>query len=160
MAQFSDYFRGLDARVRANLRSELVTRGEAGATYFRVVVLNWSNKPQFKTRVEFNDTQYKLYIQPEGQHRMLFIWTDEGTKPHIIRPKGPGYPLRFRSGHNPKTVPVARANVGDGRSTGPWVSKYEVNHPGTEAREFRPEMQRRLEIGLQSALEQAIEKAL
>lgn len=40
-----------------------------------------------------------------------------GSKPHIIRPKGPGYPLRFRVG-------------------GHKVIAWQVHHPGTEPDPF------------------------
>ena len=49
-------------------------------------------------------------------------WVQEGTKPHVIRPKGPGYPLRFFWAKGPR---------------GPGIYRYmSVNHPGTKANRF------------------------
>lgn len=49
-------------------------------------------------------------------------WTEEGTQPHVITPRGEGYPLRF---YWPKV--------------GADVAFMRVNHPGNPARPwFRP----------------------
>jgi hypothetical protein len=62
-------------------------------------------------------------------------WIIEGTKPHPITPKGPGYPLRFFW-----------------EKIGKMVYTYHVNHPGTKPNPFteraherwEPEARRRL----------------
>ena len=44
-------------------------------------------------------------------------FSDTGTAPHIIRPRGPGYPLRFYW-----------------RKVGRVVTPYKVNHPGQRSK--------------------------
>jgi hypothetical protein len=46
-------------------------------------------------------------------------WITGGTRPHVITPKGPGYPLRFFWA-----------------KLGRVVYAYRVNHPGTKANPF------------------------
>ncbi len=71
-----------------------------------------------------------------------FIWTDLGTKRHIIRPKQQGGRLRFRVGGSPKT---RRGVIGSrrGRQGRQWVSTQRVNHPGTRARLFTATIEKR-----------------
>lgn len=68
------------------------------------------------------------------------LFMDKGTKPHKIRPRGSGYPLKFY-------WPLPK---------GPnaTVRFMEVNHPGTAARNFfsRP-MRERFHRNLQSAID-------
>ena len=52
-----------------------------------------------------------------GIPRPLGQWIQEGTRPHIITPKGAGYPLRFEVG-------------------GRVVFAYLVHHPGTKPNRF------------------------
>jgi len=59
-------------------------------------------------------TEWKV----EAQARYS-IFVHEGTKAHDIKPKGPGYPLRF---FWPKV--------------GKWVAFMSVRHPGTAAQPF------------------------
>lgn len=47
------------------------------------------------------------------------VWTDRGTSPHEIVPRGPGYPLRF---YWPKV--------------GGIVFRWRVNHPGNPAQNW------------------------
>lgn len=57
-----------------------------------------------------------------GVPQPLGGWITKGTRPHVIRPKGPGYPLRFFWAKGPK---------------GPGIYHYySVNHPGTKPNPF------------------------
>lgn len=72
-----------------------------------------------------------------------FIWTDLGTKAHIIRPKRPGGQLKFKvGGYSPKT---RRGVIGSrrGRAGRNFRSATIVRHPGTKARRFTKEIEKR-----------------
>lgn len=87
-----------------------------------------------------------------------FIWTDLGTRPHIIRSKR-GRLLRFRVGGKPKT---RRRVIGSGRgSRGKnWRSAEVVHHPGTRARQFTQEIQKRRRSAFFKAMREAHTRGL
>lgn len=75
--------------------------------------------PKLRTSqtVSHRDTAARLstrigYTAPQAN------WTEYGTPPHVIRPKGPGYPLRF---YWPRVGGV--------------VAFWKVNHPGSHKRD-------------------------
>lgn len=82
-----------------------------------------------------------------------FIWTDQGTRPHIIRSKR-GRLLRFRVGGKPKT---RRRVIGSGRGQRgkQWRSADVVHHPGTRARQFTQEIQKRRRSAFFKAMREA-----
>ena len=76
-----------------------------------------------------------------GIPRPLGQWIQEGTRPHIITPKGPGYPLRFKVGAPGSSWSGGYAqrfrNIATGRFTaGQEVRAMLVHHPGTKANRF------------------------
>jgi len=68
-------------------------------------------------------------------------WTDQGTEPHVIRPRRARV-LRFAVGGKPKTK-VRTLGSGRGKRGNRWVTKKVVHHPGTTARHFSEEVQTR-----------------
>lgn len=110
-------------------------------TYFTRITDLWDHKVDFQARKRITSQGITLYVFPTGPNKDLWIWTSGGTKPHDIAPKGPGYPLRFRTGYKPRTGRGYRYR-GPGKSVGPWVSTYKVKHPGTKAREFEKHIKR------------------
>jgi len=83
-----------------------------------------------------------------------FIWTDQGTRPHIIRSKR-GRLLRFKvGGYQPKT---RRRTLGSGRGKAgrSWRSAEVIHHPGTKAREFTREIQKRRRAPFFKAMREA-----
>jgi hypothetical protein len=80
--------------------------------------------------------------ETEGRHTRTvsttdkrMLWTDRGTKPHVISPKVAGGSLRFKVGGAPKThVRELSSTVGMVGTN--WKMAKSVNHPGTEARWF------------------------
>lgn len=103
--------------------------------WHQIVVRDWKHRPTFAVESGGGRSFRVKAINPVGKNRKIWFFVDRGTKPHLIRAK-PGGRLKFQTGYSAKTAPVARANVGTGRRTGAWVSKQQVNHPGTKAREF------------------------
>lgn len=128
--------RTIDRAVEGAL-DEMNTVGREWSGYNTRVVSNWSGKPQFTYRVIASRRQvWDLEIEARGDHAMKWVWTDKGTEPHKIPLTPRPYNLRFRTEYSARTRPVARYGVGNGRSSGDWVSVPEVNHPGTTARKF------------------------
>ncbi len=112
------------------------------------VVRTWNSRPAFSRNVRIERFRIIAEIKPKGRHAKKWFWVDQGTgggradgkgSPYIIRAKRvggkPGL-LRFRIGHNPRTLPIAKFNQGDGSSSGPFRSAREVIHPGIKARQF------------------------
>lgn len=66
--------------------------------------------------------------------RKKWRWLNEGTSPHVIRPKG-NYPLRFRTGYQAGSSPKQLFTIGASVS-GDEVRAREVHHPGFPAREW------------------------
>lgn len=67
----------------------------------------------------------------------------KGNPPHVIKPKKPGGTLRFQTGYQPHTRPVARFG-GPGQATGSTAFAKEVNHPGFPPRKFSEKINKRL----------------
>ena len=67
----------------------------------------------------------------------IYGYVDQGTRPHIIKPKRPGYPLRFNTaGFRPKTAVRQLGSSAGSPAKPPEAHAMEVQHPGTDAREF------------------------
>lgn len=128
----------------------------------RDVVRQWRNKPDFGEETFMSPDTIEYTIKPKGAKKVLaiFKYVDKGTKPHIIRPKIPGTYLKFRTGYSAMTQPIAKYNVGSGRSFGSWVSKSQVNHPGSKAREFMKDSMENLIPSLQQRVQMEITKAV
>ena len=106
----------------------------------RDVVRNWKNKPDFKDDLTVTRKRVEVVVKPGGNRRAvrIFKYVDQGTKGPYLIPKfpRPGRLLKFQPGYSAFTQPVARYNVGSGRSFGSWVSKKQVVHPGIKKRDF------------------------
>lgn len=103
-------------------------------------VSDWSDKPRFERELSIKPDLIigRLIVKGSDAAALHFMWTDQGTKAHIIRPKKAPM-LRFQTGYAPRTAPIAKAQVGDGKASGQHVSTLVVLHPGTTARQFTNE---------------------
>lgn len=135
--------------------------------YFQQVTASWKseNKPRFTIRVKRGQdfVQWQVVATSNGD---IWEWINRGTGLHgpkraayRIRPKG-NYPLRFRSGYSPKTMPIARYDVGSGKATGDYVTTYEVTHPGIKPREFDSEATKNIQPKLTRDVNNAIRRAI
>lgn len=122
---------------------------------------DWSGNPQFKREVDVKPERITGRIKATGSEAsaLHFLWTDKGTKPHIIEAKTAPM-LRFQVGYSPRTAPVAQSHVGTGQASGAYVSKFRVNHPGTDARQFTKEWVKQQSPVLLSSIKIAIESAV
>lgn len=124
-------------------------------------VSDWSDKPRFERELSIKPDVIigRLVVKGSNAAALHFMWTDQGTKAHIIRPKkAPA--LRFQVGYAPRTAPIAKAQVGDGKASGQHVSTLVVLHPGTTARQFTKEWVKQQTPVLLSEIVEAIESAV
>lgn len=136
--------RKLDA-IRAGAIEGLEEVGSQNVDYNRLATANWSGRPRFSVQVVEDGHGIELHVRAIGENASKFAWVDQGTgrwgpsKRSYKIPKrvdSDSEALRFQTGYNAKTAPIARANVGDGSYSGGWVSKKQVTHPGIRPREF------------------------
>lgn len=124
-----------------------------------LVVANWKSDVKFRSRVTITPNAIKVFIFPAGADKQIWTYVDKGTKPHVIKPKGPGYPLRFKTGYKPKTLPSpARTVFGGGGTTGPEVRAMVVNHPGTDARNFTKQIAKEMGPEIRAEIENAFRR--
>lgn len=120
-----------------------------------LVVADWKNKPEFRTRKTITAVSIKMIVFPAGDPDAVAIYgyVDQGTKPHLIVPVHAPL-LKFRTGYQPKTLArPARTVSGGGKATGPWVSAKLVHHPGSEARKFSETIARDLLSDFQKVID-------
>jgi hypothetical protein len=89
------------------------------------------------------------------------VWTmvNDGTPPHPIplEPKQDGF-LIFQTGYNAKTKPGVIGSVQGGKF-GPKIRKKQVNHPGTEPRNFDKVIQQKWTPLFKRMMEEAMRSA-
>jgi hypothetical protein len=110
---------------------------------YRKWVDTWESKPRFKVTIRRNTRKGEMtgIVSPTADEGLLQImdWLNLGTGVHRggsaypIRPKEPGYPLRFRETYTPATQPGV-IQSGQKSYSGGLVQTYEVMHPGIRAR--------------------------
>lgn len=103
-----------------------------------LIVANWSSDVGFQARKFITGDSISINVFPTGADKQIWIFVDQGTKPHTIRAKGGGR-LKFQAGtYKPKTLanPARTASGGGTVSGGVTVFPKAVNHPGTQARNF------------------------
>jgi len=115
----------LAAKIRNRIRENVSPVGKEIANGHNNIVRGWQskNKPQFASRVTFSKSGVAigLIILNANSNisngtltvnQLFNMWEFTGSRPHQIRPRGEGYPLRFQI-------------------EGQWIHTYLVNHPGT-----------------------------
>lgn len=120
-----------------------------------LVVADWKNRPEFKTRKYIRADYISMTVYPAGNPKAVEIYgyVDQGTEPHLIAPVRAPL-LIFKTGYQPKTLArPARTVPGGGKATGPTVAAKLVHHPGSEAREFSATIARDLQPGFKDTIE-------
>lgn len=153
VSDLAEFIRKRDAQLRDAMQAELEAMIVDSKTYHENAVRTWKNKP--KWRIHSMRTAGLLGAQLEviGDARQIWLWVDEGTgqygkkgSPYWIFPRRPGGRLAFQTGYDPKTRPIAKANVGSGTASGDWVTSDGVLHPGIKGREFSQTYRERILI--------------
>jgi hypothetical protein len=111
------------ARVRDEIATEI-------AKDYESTVRTWKRKPEFVTEVSM-DGGPKIEVSTDDE---IYRYVEEGTKPHLIRPRR-AKALLFPSGYRAKTLVRSIGSL-PGGSHGKTVAAQVVHHPGTLARQF------------------------
>jgi hypothetical protein len=99
-------------------------------------------------------SNYRVTVGTNNIKPYLFV--DEGTKPHTIKPKRSRY-LAFQSGYNAKTR-VGIIGSQPGGAFGAQVFAAQVHHPGYPGRKFTITIARRRQVTLNQEMSHAIAK--
>lgn len=145
--------------VRLELLNALRKEGTATKREMEKTVTTWTNPPNFETsNISLEGGNARVEVSPSGDAEAVqhWIWVDEGTRAHIIRPRGP-WRLRFQSGYRAKTK-IRQIASYVGGATGPVVYAKQVKHPGTRARKFRSEIARKRKHDFERAMRDAAER--
>jgi hypothetical protein len=126
-------------KVRQNLLNALRREGSIVKKEYEKTVATWNDPPKFEVLIGLErgaSGNATTLVGPTGTELQVskFLWTDEGTRPHVIKAKNAPN-LVFQRGFTPKTQPGKIAS-GPGQRFGDFVKKKQVNHPGTKARRF------------------------
>lgn len=122
------------------------------------IVVNWSNRVTFSSEKSIRANKINLFVFPTGPNKQIWIYVDQGTRPHRIEPRQKPlliFPWGGPDSYLPKTLPrPARTVVGGGTVRNPHIVRsLGVDHPGSEARGFskqiaediKPEFRREIE---------------
>lgn len=110
---------------------------EEGIPLFQNTVKTWTHQPTFTTVPTARG--WAVNVDPVLPYR----YVDEGTTPHLITPRNRPL-LRFTGPYHAKTKPGVLASYKGGRGK-VWVSSRKVKHPGTQPRNFRDIIMRRIQ---------------
>jgi hypothetical protein len=149
-----------DKAVREELALVAEIHAELLVSKHEAVVRDWTRRPFFKPFVYVSKRQIISDVTVTGKHAKLYLWTDKGTKPHLIQPKQKGGHLTFQTGYSARTKPVAKFNVGTGRKFGAWRRVRVVHHPGTKARKFSETFNKETLPDLRREISNAIRRGL
>lgn len=124
----------------------------------KIIVADWEHKPDFGTKKYITAEQIAVSIFPIGENAKIWTFVDQGTKPHKIAAKNAPN-LVFQWGgpgsYVSKTLArPARTVRGGGYVKNPTLQvRKAVNHPGTQAREFTPEIAEDIKPDFQKTIE-------
>ena len=123
-----------------------------------IIVKNWEHKPKFKAIKSIKPNVIFVNVFATGSNKKIWKFVDKGTKPHVIKAKNVPN-LIFRTGYKPKTLAnPARTVSGGGKSTGPFISKKQVNHPGSKARKFTETIAKDIKPDFKRVIENAFRR--
>jgi hypothetical protein len=165
-------------RYLGRLRAELWPRAfkEAGKEIgreallkFRQTVSTWDHKPAFEEIIDVGADEVTVLV---GTDDKIYGYLDRGTglygprgAKYPIVPKQPGYPLKFMSGYQAKTVSAAAVGARGGssfvgaRAGGPFgevVRAQAVMHPGVKPRDFTGMIQRYMNTKAHDIIERKV----
>lgn len=124
------------------------------------VTATWEHQPVFFEQ----KTQAAAGNLSSGEIRIttndrIYKFVDEGTRPHIIRPRNPRGVLVFRGGYKAKTVPRYITSTAGG-ATGALRFAKVVRHPGTKPRHFTATIMERWQRRAGPLMERRVRMAL
>jgi len=122
--------------IKREVEKALDAEGKLHQRELKKTVQTWRKKPKFESLHEYGRGDMIVITGPTGDTEAAqhWVWTDKGTKPHIIRARN-APALRFQVNYSPKTFPRQFTSYHAG-SWGPWRRPFSVRHPGTEPRRW------------------------
>ncbi len=148
-----------DNQVRAELTAVVKQHTDILVRKYNAVVRDWTRRPYINPFMYVSKRLLIADITVSGKNAKYFIWTDKGTKAHIIQPKVAST-LTFQTGYDARTQPVAKFNVGTGRRHGAWRRMKMVRHPGTKPRDFSKTFNQETSPAFRRDVENAIRRGL
>jgi hypothetical protein len=146
----------------AAMRKQLTAAMKEAATEihqdFRATTKTWKKKPKFVKEMDLSGPGPVVIV---GTDNEVYTYVDEGTRPHPIYPRR-AKALKFRWGGKGSYRPKTQVRVIDsfsGGATGKMVSFKSVWHPGTKARKFADEIEKRRRPWYKRRMEQAMRDA-
>lgn len=97
---------------------------------FGGTVSRWKRKPQFTITLQ-EGGHFEI-----GTDNEIYKYVDEGTKPHVIRAKNAPYLSFYRTGFVSKTKANSLNTRAGRKANADFTKVKQVNHPGTEPRNF------------------------
>ena len=122
---------------------------------YKRTVRTWSKQPIFEKR-----GPKKIFGKLEetvSTNSEIYFYIDDGTSPHIIRPRNAGL-LSFQTGYRAKTRVGVVGSRGGG-AFGPRVSAKQVMHPGFPARNFTKTIAKRRQKNLTNLVRLAFNRS-
>ena len=119
------------AQMRADLVAAVVATGKEIDAFFLLTYATFDHKPRFVIENKDEENKISAAVYTTDQ---IYAWINDGTKPHVIRPKKAKM-LAFPSAFRPKTSKAVLTS-GQGYKSSSRVLALQVEHPGTEARSF------------------------
>lgn len=123
---------------------------------FELTTAFWEHKVKFEKLVAVRGGNIEMLVGTDDE---IYGYVNYGTKPHIIKPKAPGYPLSFMVGGKAKTTPRQIVSSKGVLGNIP-VKAMAVHHPGTEAREFDKQIQKKFEKKFGNMAQKALDRAI
>lgn len=93
---------------------------------------DWDHAPDWRATTRVSGAGVEVTIKATGPNAKIYGYVDEGTRPHVIRPRK-ARALSFRAGYKPRTKP-GRPHAGPGAASGDQVFTQVVHHPGNAPR--------------------------
>lgn len=129
---------------------------------YRSTTETWEHEVKFGPILSFDWKKGQVYLSVFTEDK-IWHFVNEGTKPHTIKPKGKGYPLRFQWGgkgsYKAKTQPKVIGSRPGGPS-GPEVRMMVVHHPGQKKpRDFDKEIKKKWDKPFKAAMQKALDDA-
>lgn len=146
--------------LQAIINSEVRKEANRVINEYHQTTRTWRTRPDFEILQDDRDGEAII-----GTDNLIYKFLDEGTRPHTIKPKASGYPLRFkwagRGTYRAKTaVRFIGSRAGGNPSNAPTVRRMSVQHPGTKARRFTEVIQRRSQRRLPKNIRKAIKRQI
>jgi hypothetical protein len=123
---------------------------------FELYTATWEHEVKFEEIVAVGPKTIEAFVGTDDE---IFGYVDQGTRPHVIRPKN-AKALHFFPGYVPKTQPGMEVS-GKGGYSGDSQEVFSkgVNHPGTEPRhivedkqkEWQPKFLKRMQEAMKIA---------